>query len=308
MDPNATIDSQTATTEEDEFTKAFSDAAAEATATTEPVVEEPTPPKVEETTEHVSEEPTAPKVEETTEPVSEEPTAPKVEETTEPVSEEPTASKVEKTTEPVSKEPTAPKVEETPALEAPEIKDYELSEEQKKVIAAFESDWSDHAAYTKIIQEQQAHNLEARLTRTLASVVQKFYQDLAPVIQSHVKSEAKGHFETIRAAHQDYDEVVHLLPKWIESQPKYLRPALKSVYDSGSTSDVIDMVAQFKQATGRVTPQEGNPPPVVRPAPKVDAAKVAALAPVSSRRTAVETKGVDANDFDSGWQEALAEV
>jgi hypothetical protein len=95
------------------------------------------------------------------------------------------------------------------------------------------------------------------------------------------------------------------------------RKVYEAVVEAGEPDEVIDLITEFKKATGRAVP--GVPAvaatPAAAPAPtpgKVtnisEAAKKAAKAMgvVEGKRTAT-TAAADPNDFDAAWAEAIAE-
>ena len=99
---------------------------------------------------------------------------------------------------------------------------------------------------------------------------------------------------------------------WIKIRPAYLRPAMQAVYDSGTTQDVIALVADFKKAAGTTAVD-----PAVAAAAARAAAEAAAkggkkdgaadLEPVGSRRTTAAARGApDKNDLDGAWEELTA--
>lgn len=198
----------------------------------------------------------------------------------------------------------------------PEPELYQYTEDEKKVIESYAKEWDEHDKAWQIRERKLTHDLTAQLshkfTLALGAVLQQIEQGLAPLYEGHVESAQERHFSTIRKEHSDFDQIKPELQTWIKQQPKYLQPHLQKTYDEGATADVIELVANFKTATGRAQPQpQGTPPSSSKgAAPQKDvvpANKAAELAPVESRRTPVQPASsgtVDKSDFDAGWEEA----
>ena len=70
--------------------------------------------------------------------------------------------------------------------------------------------------------------------------------------QSPAESGQDDHMTKIRSAHNDVDEIVKsgALLTWINSQPVYLQPGLKNLLDSGTASELISMLTEFKTKSG----------------------------------------------------------
>lgn len=142
-------------------------------------------------------------------------------------------------------------------------------------------------------------------TSDVIALVSDFKKSTMPVGNDAVLEEK--HFAALHAAHSDYDEVVEKIPAWIKTQPIHVRPVLQQVYDSGDTQDVIDLITDFKKATGTPAPK---PAPIIAPVtPKVKPQDGADLAPVETKRVTTLPKGSpDPNDFDAAWNEAVREL
>lgn len=74
------------------------------------------------------------------------------------------------------------------------------------------------------------------------------------------------------------------------------------VYNEGNADEVIDLASRYKESNG-IKPKASGPVTTTEVQPTKPAA-AADLAPVSSKRTAPVPKGVDANDYDSAFDEA----
>lgn len=72
-----------------------------------------------------------------------------------------------------------------------------------------------------------------------------------------VKKDNKETKETVSAsiilaAHNDARTIYEqgLLPKWIATQPDYIKPTLQRVYDSGTAEELVKLISEFKRTTG----------------------------------------------------------
>lgn len=88
-----------------------------------------------------------------------------------------------------------------------------------------------------------------------------------------------GHYGAILSAHPDAGSIVQSaqLDAWIKSQPSYAQPALRHVLEDGETSQVIELLDNFKSAHGK-TQQ-----PAAQGKPDVAAAAKAAIASAKSQ-------------------------
>lgn len=157
-------------------------------------------------------------------------------------------------------------------------------------------------------------DINARVSAAVQRVLQHINGVVTPVAQTSEQLARQAHLTAITTAHTDFATVSPKLPDWIKTQPKYLQPTLQQVYDSGDAQSVIDLVADYKKATG------------VAAAPGKTAAELAAeetaraaaeetarqakddadsLMPVKGKRTITSPKGQpDPNDFDGAFAEA----
>ena len=200
----------------------------------------------------------------------------------------------------------APTAEEIDATLLEQIPDPVLAPEVEEKLAAFRKDWPDIA---EAVDAQSAHaqaQMEARVARLVASVVQSVYADIAPMAKTYATTEASAFRTAVLDKHNDYDVVFPKLEPWIKSQPAYLQAGMLHAYNAGSAEDVIDLVTRYKAAAG-VMPQVPEPPagnPSGGSQSVSAAAKAAELAPVQGKRTAPKPAGEDPNDFDSAFAQA----
>jgi hypothetical protein len=82
-----------------------------------------------------------------------------------------------------------------------------------------------------------------------------------------------------------------------------LQAAYKHVINSGTVDEVVDLINRWRTETGTPLQPQAQPAPAAKKATELPAAAkqaVAALAPVSSKRSSVP-QTVDEGDFDSAF-------
>jgi hypothetical protein len=171
----------------------------------------------------------------------------------------------------------------------------------------FKADFpGEHAAVeSRFKAEKQAFN--AQVYEAVQSVLKTVAPRLASVEQTTTKAAFDTHFAALHTAHADFDAVVPKVAEWIKTLPSYAQVGAQAVYDGGTTQEVIALVTDFKKATN-MTPTPPAPPALPAPPapPRPDGAD---LTPVSSRRPVTTPKGTpDPNDFQGGWDQAVAEL
>lgn len=185
----------------------------------------------------------------------------------------------------------------------PEFNDPVFTEEQNKALAQFQKDWPEVAEAQKTLLAHELAKQEVAFRKTMHDLAKQVYSDMAPIANNYVVSAQEKHMAEIKAVHSDLNEQLPKLKTWIDQQPGYLQKAMDEVYSKGTSSEVIDLVTRFKKETIGVEPQV--PDLTTQQKPAVDEAKVAALAPVTSKRTVVATKGVDPDDYKGAFAEAV---
>ena len=154
--------------------------------------------------------------------------------------------------------------------------------------------------------------VETEIAERLSLSVGELRQGIAPLVERHVYSAYQEHRAALLEAHKDFDAVAPEVEKWIAKQPGYLKSAFQQVFDEGATQDVIDLFTRFKKETGHAAPQESQQPPARSSAPTDPTTEkdARALEHVETRRVAPKptaTGGPDKDDFDAGFEEALAQ-
>ena len=193
------------------------------------------------------------------------------------------------------------------AREAPEasIPPYEPDETEKAALAQFEKDFPTEYAAMVAKFKAQDREINARVYKAVQAVLQEVRPRLATVESTAQAEAVSRHFNTLRSAHADYDEVITKIPAWIKTLPSYAQVGAQAVYDGGTTEEVLALVTDYKKAVGTTAaPASGGAAPAGGAAPSSGAAD---LAPVSSRRSTPTQRGApDKQDYNGAWEELEA--
>lgn len=190
---------------------------------------------------------------------------------------------------------------------AAEAAKHELTDAEKAELNKLEGDWADVIRIFELKSKAERGFVSTATGKAMKAMVDHIEAQVAPIAETTQALQEQRHFEDIRAKHPDFDAVHAKLEPWIKLQPAYLQKTYNEVYTGGTAEEVVDLVQRFKDANGIVAPKpsdETHTPPKQKPA--VDQKKIDALAPVGSQRSTVQDKGADKNDFDAGFDEALA--
>lgn len=267
--------------------------------------------------EEPAEEPTEEPVEDGDEPVeggdepTEEPTEPVEEPTEPPQAQEPQAPKFDAETlrraqelmqQRQQQQQQQPAEEETP--EAPKTWRDMIPEDKRGIIDKYEQEWGEVAEAEQLIRE-------AQLQLVKQEVYSELGRALAPVFETTQTLKVNAHLDAIRQVHSDLDDIRGELTDWIETQPEFVRPAYQEVAQKGSAQQVIELINQFKQSTGKTGAVPAVPASSARtqqPAAKAPrqppaAAKKAMAAAPASRKAEVPGSARP-EDFDAAWEEA----
>lgn len=179
-----------------------------------------------------------------------------------------------------------------------------IPEDKRGIIDKYEQEWGEVAEAEQLIRE-------AQLQLVKQEVYSELGRALAPVFETTQTLKVNAHLDAIRQVHSDLDNIRGELTDWIETQPEFVRPAYQEVASKGSAQQVIELINQFKQSTGKTGAVPAVPASSARtqqPAAKATrqppaAAKKAMAAAPASRK--VEVPGsARPEDFDAAWEEA----
>lgn len=138
---------------------------------------------------------------------------------------------------------------------------------------------------TQNLSQQQVEQAQAQFK-------QELNQNLEPMRQREAESARVAHETALSEAHPDWQDVAQsgALTAWIERQPDYLREGMQRVVEGGTTTQVVDLLNQYKSANN--------------PQPKSSSKPLGAAEAVRGRRGPPPRSPADKDDFDSAWDEA----
>lgn len=200
-----------------------------------------------------------------------------------------------------------------PQQSAPASQDSQVyTAEEQDELKELQQEWPDlHRLFTLMSRQVQVD--------TLNYAFSEFGKVIQPIQETVFTSSTNDHLAAIYEAHEDYDQVYQPVMSWIEQQPSFLKAAYQNVVKEGTADDVNLMIQRFKTETGWTAPAPSQGVGGSRPAtPQAaqapaqsqglsDAARKAAKAmgAVTTKR-GVQANAQDPNDFDGGWDEAIA--
>lgn len=181
-----------------------------------------------------------------------------------------------------------------------------LDDKAKASIALFKSEWAEVEAPVNALINAALQAQAVNMQREFQQVMQ---QRLAPVESVAAQSQEAMYWQTVQAAHPDFQEAAAALPAWIQKQPAILRPTLERVYNGGTAVEVVELLSAYKQAIGSTGAAPATPASsaaqVTPRAATVDKAVLAAtLAPPAAQRSTKQTSR-DPNDVEGSFMEAF---
>lgn len=167
--------------------------------------------------------------------------------------------------------------------------------EEQTFLSEYEKDWPDVAKAESLRRRAEYRDLVNHVFSEVA-------KEIVPIAQTMRMLAERAQLTDLREAVEDYDDVRDKVVDWVNNQPKYLQTAYKYVIQHGTPDEVADLVTRYKKEAAPVTPSvsakkaESELPTTTKQA-------VAALAPVSSKRSTVIAAD-DPNDFESAFAAA----
>lgn len=177
--------------------------------------------------------------------------------------------------------------------------------EERAFLAQYEKDWPDVVKAESLRRRAEYQQVVGYMFNEMASVLQPLMQQVQSLAE-------RTQLADLHQIEPEYDNLRDKVVAWIDQQPAYLRPAYEYVRDHGTTDEVADLIARYRQATGEQAAPASVPASAAQPAreePSLPAATkkaVASLAPVGSKRSVV-VQSNDPSDFDGAF-ESFAKV
>lgn len=192
----------------------------------------------------------------------------------------------------VKQPPAAKPADETPPAAAePDL----YTADEQTFLSEYEKDWPDVAKAEQLRRRAEYRDLVNHVFNEVA-------KELGPLAQTVKTLAERTHLSDLREAVDDYDDVRDKVVDWVNNQPSYLQNAYKHVIQQGTPDEISDLVARYKKEVASDTPPV-TPRKAESELPTTTKQAVAALAPVSSKRSAVVVAD-DPNDFEGAFAAA----
>lgn len=181
-------------------------------------------------------------------------------------------------------EPPAPE----PVPDAPLYTD-----DEQKLVDQYVKDWPE-VAQAEVLRRRAEYR---DLVGYVFAEVAKEFRPVAELVRSMADQQHLAQLETTVT---DYADVRDKVIDWVEKQPAYLQPAYQHVIQQGTVDEVADLINRYKRDTTGSTSAPAVPRKTETELPSATKQAAAALAPVSSKRSAV-VQPLDSTDFDSAF-------
>lgn len=169
------------------------------------------------------------------------------------------------------------------------------TKEEQELLSSYEKDWPE-------VAKAESLRRKAEYRELVNYVFSEVAKEIRPIVDMVQTVSQRTHLEDLKSTVNDYDDVRDKVIDWVGQQPAYLQIAYKHVIENGTVDEVADLVDRYKRETGAAAR------PAVAPAPRKTETELpsatkqaaAALAPVSSKRSAV-MQASDPEDFESAF-------
>lgn len=168
------------------------------------------------------------------------------------------------------------------------------TQEEQQIIDAYHKDWPDVARVEALKRRGEYSQLVNHVQQQVAARYDAVINNLVQHVQTLA---VRTQYSDLTTEVPDYDDVRDKAIEWASQQPAWLQVSLARVINEGTPEEIKGLIGLYKQSTG------ANVAPQPKPATELPTATkkaAAALAPVSSKRSAVIT-GDDPNDFEGAF-------
>jgi len=184
-------------------------------------------------------------------------------------------------------EPTAAPVQQV-AEEAPLY-----TKEEEDFLKTYEADWPD-------VSKAESLRRRAEYRQLVGYVFQEVAKEFRPMREVVEVLSQRTHLSDLQSTVSDYEDVRDKVVSWVETQPAYLQAAYKHVINSGTVEEVSDLIDRYKRENAVAPRPTQAPAKKEAELPTATRQAAAALAPVSSKRSAV-VQAADPNDFEAAF-------
>lgn len=151
---------------------------------------------------------------------------------------------------------------------------------QDEILAKFKEDYPEVAdMVAQLIEAKQSEH-----AKQLAELKATMEAQVAPLHEAAQKAAAQAHFDTIKAAVPDFQEIISSgeLEAWKNAQPTYVRKAIEVVIAQGTAAEAIELFGQYKASKGIPQSKEALANAVTSSKPKGGVVKTLSDVPSSS--------------------------
>ena len=194
------------------------------------------------------------------------------------------AAALEARTEPTAK-PVVQQTEQEPAL---------LTSEEISILNAYAKEYPD-------VARGESLRRKVEYTALVKHVFAEITKELGPMRDMVQELTTRTHLADLQTAAPDYETLRDPVIAWVEKQPAYLQTAYKHVIEHGTKDEVIDLIGRYKAATGAPVTPAPKPAKQGTELPAATKKAVAALAPVSSKRSVIDNTP-SPDDFDGAFE------
>lgn len=150
----------------------------------------------------------------------------------------------------------------------------------------------------------------ALLMQDYKQTLNSLKSEVEPLKKQYTLTAEELHIKTIRDAHPDVDSIAQSkeFSDWVKSRPSYVQKEIARVYESGSAQEVIDLLTDFKESTGKPkTKRSATNKPNIPIPPKVEeddrVKRLRDASAVPSSRSKPPKEDNESQDFDSVFNE-----
>ncbi len=118
---------------------------------------------------------------------------------------------------------------------------------QDAVLAAYEGSFPEIADDMKPFIQAM---IDTGIKKGLEAFQQQVQTMVAPAVKVSENAALDAHFAQIDEAHPDREAIIEDVGKWIESRPAFIRDHYAQVFEKGSAAQVVELISEFKEATG----------------------------------------------------------
>lgn len=169
-----------------------------------------------------------------------------------------------------------------------------ISADDVKLIEEVEKDWPD---VVKAVRAERNYAMRQAVDYVFKEVA----KELKPLMQTVQTLAQRTHLQDLQSRVPDYNTVTDKVVAWVDKQPPYLQAAYKHVIQQGTAEEVADLIGRFRAEAGTRPATPASPQKKKAELPTATKQAVAALAPVSTKRSATASGGIDPSDFDGAF-------